>query len=55
MEHLSNDHEDHPNQHENGHKLCDETGHPIIEQILTNVRRKKEIQKSRIMRSLKFK
>ena len=30
MEHLSNDHEDHPNQHENNHKLCDETGHPIV-------------------------
>ena len=24
MEHLSNDHEDHPNQHENSHKLCDD-------------------------------
>ena len=24
MEHLSNDHKDHPNQHENSHKLCDE-------------------------------
>ena len=30
MEHLSNDHEDHPNQHEKSHKLCDETGHPIV-------------------------
>ena len=30
MEHLSNDHEDRPNQHENNHKLCDETGHPIV-------------------------
>ena len=30
MEHLSNDHEDHPNQHENSHKLCDETGHPVV-------------------------
>ena len=29
MEHLSNDQEDLPNQHENSHKLCDETGHPI--------------------------
>ena len=29
MEHLSNDHEDHPNQHANSHKLCDETGHPV--------------------------
>ena len=24
MEHLSNDHEDHPNEHENSHKPCDE-------------------------------
>ena len=29
MEQLSNDHEDHPNQHENSHKPCDETGHPV--------------------------
>ena len=26
MEHLSNDHEDHPNQP----KLCDKTGHPVV-------------------------
>ena len=30
MEHLSNDHEDHPNQHKNSRKLCDETGHPDV-------------------------
>ena len=30
MEHLSNDLEDHPNKHENIHKLCDETGHPVL-------------------------
>ena len=24
MEHLSNDHEYHPNQHKNSHKLCNE-------------------------------
>ena len=30
MEHLSNDHEDHPNHHQNSHKLCNETGHPIV-------------------------
>ena len=30
VEHLSNYHEDHPNQHENSHKLCEETGHPIV-------------------------
>ena len=29
MEHLSNDHKDHLNQHENSHKLCDEMGHPV--------------------------
>ena len=29
MEHLSNDHQDHPNQHENSEKLCDEMGHPV--------------------------
>ena len=30
MEHLPNDHNDHPNQHKNSHKLCYETGHPIV-------------------------
>ena len=30
MEHFSNDQEDHPNQHENSHKLCNEMGHPIV-------------------------
>ena len=30
MEHLSNDQEDHPNQWENSHKLCNEMGHPIV-------------------------
>ena len=30
MEYLSNDHEDHPNQTENSHKLCDETGHLVV-------------------------
>ena len=30
MEHLSNDHEDHPNEHGNSHKLYDKTGHPIV-------------------------
>ena len=29
MEHLSNDHEDNPNQHKNSHKLCDEMGHAV--------------------------
>ena len=30
MEHLSDDHEDHPNQHENSNKLCDETGDHVV-------------------------
>ena len=30
MENLSNDHEEHPNQHENSHKLHDEIGHPVL-------------------------
>ena len=30
MERLSNDHEDHRNQHENGHKPCNETGNPVL-------------------------
>ena len=29
-EFFSNDHEDHPNQHENSHKLCNEMGHPVV-------------------------
>ena len=30
MEHLSNDHEDHLNQQKNSHKLCSETGYPVL-------------------------
>ena len=30
MEHLSNDHEDHPNQHKNRQKPRDETGYPVL-------------------------
>ena len=30
MEHLSNDAKDHPNHHENSYKLCEETGHPVV-------------------------
>ena len=30
MEHLSNDHKDCVNQHENSHKLCNETGHAVV-------------------------
>ena len=30
MEHLSNDHEDRPNQHGNSHKQCEETGHLVV-------------------------
>ena len=30
MEHLSNDHEEHPNQHKNSNKLYTEMVHPIL-------------------------
>ena len=30
MEHLSNDHEDRPNQRKISHKQCDEMGHPVM-------------------------
>ena len=30
MELLSNDNEERPNQHENSHKLCNETGFPVV-------------------------
>ena len=30
MEHLSNDHEDHPNQHKNNHKPHNGTKHPVL-------------------------
>ena len=30
MEHLSNDYEDHPIQHENSHQLCNEMPHSIV-------------------------
>ena len=30
MEHLSNDHENHPNHYVNSHKLRHETGHPVF-------------------------
>ena len=29
MEHVSNDHEAHPNQHKNSHKSGDETVYPV--------------------------
>ena len=30
MEHVLNYHEDHPNEHNNCHKLCDETWHRLL-------------------------
>ena len=30
MEHISNDYDDHPNQHENSHKPCDEMGNLVL-------------------------
>ena len=36
MEHLSNNLEDHPNQHKNSHKLCDETGRTVVNLMESN-------------------
>ena len=33
MEHLSNDHENRPNQHKNSHELCNEAGDPVLSLI----------------------
>ena len=33
MEYLSNDHENHPNQHKNSHKPLDETGYPVLSSL----------------------
>ena len=30
MYHLSNDHEDYPNQYKNSHKQCSQMGHPVL-------------------------
>ena len=46
MEHLSNNHEDYPNQHENSHKLCDETRNPLLS--LTESQRKLRQQHNKI-------
>ena len=35
MKYLSNDLEDHPNQHKNSHKLCDEMRHPVVTRRLS--------------------
>ena len=36
MEHLSNYHQNHPNKHENSHKLCSETGDPVYWKVNGN-------------------
>ena len=41
MEHLSNDHKDHPNQLENSHKLCDEMWH-LIQSLIENQWKQRE-------------
>ena len=38
MEHLSNDHEDHLYQHKNSHKLCNETRHPVVNLIKSQLK-----------------
>ena len=33
MEHLSSDYEDRLNQHENSHKECNKTEHPVVKMM----------------------
>ena len=33
MEHLSNDHQGHPNQHKNSNKQCNEMEHPVVDMM----------------------
>ena len=40
--HLSNDHEDRPNQHKNSHKLCDEAGHPLLSLLESQLKLKQQ-------------
>ena len=42
MEYLSNDHEDHTYQHESNHELCDETGHPVLSLIESQLKLRKQ-------------
>ena len=45
MEHLSNDHKDHPNQYKNTHKLYNEMGHPILSLTETQSKLRQHDQK----------
>ena len=55
MEHLSNDHKDHPNQHENSHKLCNEMGHKMENNSSHRARMSREFDSRKDSHSPKFK
>ena len=42
MEQLSNDREDHPNWHKNGHKLCNEMSPAVMNQLESQWKRRQE-------------
>ena len=42
MEHLSDDYEDHLNQDENSHKLCNEIWHPLLSLMESQWRLRKQ-------------
>ena len=46
MEHLSNDHKNCTNQHENSHKLSGETGHPIVNLMKSQWKLRKQYDQS---------
>ena len=49
MEHLSNDHEDHSNLPENSHKLCDETGHPVLSLLESQWKQRQQLDQNFLM------
>ena len=49
MEHLPNDHKDHPNQCKNSHKLCDEMEHPAMSLLQSQQKLRQQYDQNFIM------
>ena len=49
MGHLSNGNKDHPNQNKNSHKLCEEMGHPIVNQLESQWKRRQQHDQNFLM------
>ena len=49
MEHFSNDQEEHPNQHENNHKLWSEMGHSVLSLVESQSKLRQEYDQKFLM------